>query len=209
MLFEEDPNKDNILSIISDFATELSIHKSVAEQAVARSDTYNAMVILYSNSNTKHLLVLPTAKSFVDILPQVSEILHLYSALQSYAALIVLPSKASVDGEIYESINFFIAARHAAFIYYAPYKIENNTCVWNENSFFSEELLESNLDANGKDLANVIRAHIQLDKSPFTASEVLNYLSYHEYPIQFLDENNVITYIDMSSYDYSLTDHIT
>lgn len=203
MLFEQDPHKDDILEIISDFDDELSIHKTLVEKSFERSESYSPMMIFYTDPSIKSMLVVPDNQSFTDLLPKISEVMHLYSAIGSSSVLVTIASKIAIDDVNYDSVNFFIAARHAAYIYYMPYTVENNKIIWHDEIGFAQELLSTDFDTNGQDLINIIRAHVHVENPAFNASEVLNYLSYQGYAIQFIDPNNTVPYIDMSPYSYT------
>lgn len=203
MLFDQDPHKNDILEIVSDFQDELSIHKTLVEKAFDRSEKYSPMLIFYTDPSTKNIVVVPDTEVFVDLLPKISETMHLFNALESSAVIVSIASKIAIDDVTYDSINFFIAARHVAYIYYMPYTVDNNKITWYDEVCFAQELLSTDFDTNGQDLINIIRGHVHVEKSPFSASEVLNYLSYRGYAIQFMDPNNTVPYIDMSPYNYT------
>lgn len=203
MLFEQDPHKDDILEIVADFQDELSVHKVLVEKSFDRSEKYSPMLIFYTDPVVKNTVVVPHHDNFNDLLPRVSEIMHLFSALDCSSVIVSIASKIAIDDVDYDSVNFFIAARHAAYIYYMPYRVEDNSIKWYDEVCFAQELLSTDFDINGQDLINIIRAHVHLEKPAFSASEVLNYLSYQGYAIQFMDPNNTVPYIDMSPYSYT------
>jgi hypothetical protein len=201
-----DSNYEPLSHLIADFADEVDVHKTVIERSFEQRETPCIMCIFYSSAAQKDYLVIVSQQdSFAETLPKLSEVLHLFAARKSHSVLLTVPSKIAVNDVVYDSINFFVAAYQMAYIYYLPYTRTDTNVIWHDDLSYIGELVLAELDQNGVDFVNILHAHVNIDAAPFEASEVLNYLSYHGFAIQSLNEHNVASYIDMSTFEYHST----
>lgn len=205
-----DTHYPSITELIANFAEEVDVQKPVFERMVTDSETLCTMCVFYTSSIQKdYLVVIPQSNSFDESLPKLSEALHLFSARNCHSVLVTIPSKVALDNVVYSSINFFIAATHAAYVYYLPYTVTqdpdtgHSVIIWHDNISFAEQLSTADIDQSGIDFVNLLHAHVNVEAAPFDASEVLNYLSYHGFAIQGLNEHSVVPYIDMSVFEYT------
>lgn len=208
MTLLQDSHYSDICQMITDFADEVNVHKTVIENSVERRDSPNIMCVFYTHPHQKdYLVVVPEHDTFANALPKISEALHLFRARGCSAVLIAVATKIAVNDVVYDSVNFFVASVNSAFIYYLPYTIHdldsNQTphVQWHDELSYIGEMAVAEMDQNGIDFINTIHAHVHVERAPFEASEVLNYLSYHGFALQALNEHNVVSYIDMSSFE--------
>lgn len=190
-----------IAEVVTNFDHEVDIHKTVLEASIKNGTPYCPMCIFYTSPDRKdYLITFNDFESNEAMLPKLSEALHFYSARDCSAVVISIVSRLNLDDVMYDSLNFFIAARHAAYIYYLPFSHNEGVVTWHTESSLITELAHAEMDATGSSFVNLLHAHINVDTSVFDAAEVLNYLSYHNFAIQPLDENNIVSYIDLSSF---------
>lgn len=207
MALTEDPHYDSISMLIQNIADEVDIHKSVLEKMVLNGEPYAPMCIFYNDASTKHYLVVPKFDGDLKaLMPKLSAAMHLYTALDSYSALITIASKIGIDDVIYDSINFFIVSKQMAFAYYLPYTQVNGEITWHEDLSYVIELASAEMDQAGMDFVHMVHAHVHTENAPFDSSEILNYLSYHGFAIQSLNPSKIVPYIDISSFVYTNTE---
>lgn len=203
MSLSDSQHYENVVALIEDFAAEVDIHKDIFQRTLAEQEPHCSVCVFYASPDQKdYLIVIPSQSNFSELLPKISEALHFYSARKSHVVLITVISKIAVDDIIYDSINFFVASPYSAYVYYLPYTVEDNVAVWHDNIAFIDVLATAEMDQNGADFVNLVHAHVHVDGAAFEPAEILNYLSYQGFAIQSLNPANVVSYIDMSTFEY-------
>jgi hypothetical protein len=199
----DDSHYENLSTLVEDFDSEVNVHKIVVESSFATHEHPCPMLVFYDTARQKdYLVVVHGTNSFEEVLPKISEALHLYSARSSHSVIVSVVSKIALNDVIYDSLNFFLASSDMGYVYYLPFTQEGETITWHDDLSFIDELATAQMDQNGSDFMHLLHAHVHTDFSPFDAPTVLNYLSYHGFAIQSLNPHNVVSYIDMSNFDY-------
>lgn len=172
-------NFNSISDLITDIENEIKICKSLLESVKSENNSeYVPMIVFYSNSDTKQLVVAPkSTQDFDEKMLAIAEAMHLFTPLESYAAILSLTTKMKHDDELYEALTLHVLSQDHAYNIILPYQFINNTVVWNDDLAYSSMIDEEDIDDTGKDIVSMLYLFVHIEKSIFSPSEILSYLS--------------------------------
>ena len=189
---------DDIKLVVDNIEEEVSVLKTLLEKGYQEGYAYSPMVVFYKDPKTKTIVVSPSDNdTFAGRMYAISEILHLHTAMYSWSSVVSFTSTVEVDGEEKSALNIFVMCELSAYIITLPFIAEGSNVTWfpELDSLHTSETIE--LDESGRDLLTMFNIYIRLIKSPFTAPEILSYLSSKNMAISQLDSIKV-PYFDMS-----------
>lgn len=192
-------NLNKISNFVANFESEVAILKTVVESSHSRNETFCPMIVFYNDPNTKSIVVVPQYSNDHSIMMRsIADTMHLYTALNSFCATICFTSKGIIDDSQTDLLNIFIVSDDAAFHVQAIFNIENDRIVWNDNLNYIDVNDNSNeFSEKSKDFFSMLYNYSHIENNPFSAQEILSYLSSRGAEIAQINSN--ILYVDFSN----------
>ena len=180
--------------------TEISILKSVVESSVTTSNTVDPLVVFFQDDDNKSAIVgFLKTDSLEDTIVKFSEVMHLYGAINSSAAIVVMTAKMDHDNTIYETLNLFALTDSKGWVITLPYLVQNKSVVWYDNLSEILDIDDAQYDGPMKEMVSMLYFLTHLDNQAYTAPEILSYLSTTGATVH-LCEGHEIGYYDMSNH---------
>lgn len=181
---------------------ETTVLKTIVENCAQRGEQMTPMVIFYKDQNTRQTVTSyqPT-DDFIATMGSLSEILHLFPALESYAALTTMPSKILINDQELPCLNIFLFSSVDAWYMALPFTInDDNTVTWydDDEHIVVNHVDDQEFDDTGKDLVSMMYLYSHLTSTQFTVAEILSYLSTKDVTINFMTDD-VPSFYDFSS----------
>lgn len=171
-------NLEPITTYIKDIESEIAILKTVHESCTAKDYEFVPMVVFYTNSETKDLVVAPAHyRDLTEKMVSIAECLHLYAAIHASAAYVAMQSKLQLNDIEYNAITISVVCNERAWNISLPYTVENNTVTWHNEMSTLHEFDDDIADDVSKDIINMFYNFTHLEAISFTAAEILSYLS--------------------------------
>ena len=127
----------DIAKVCINLSTEVKILQSLCETMFFSQKKYQPMATFYSDSSTRFItLTISPQTNFEDSLIRLSEILHLYSAIEAQSAIVSLTAKVNINDNSYESLMIFILSEEHAWHMMLPYTFDSDQNVrWLNDHF--------------------------------------------------------------------------
>lgn len=169
----------DIAKVCINLDTEVKILQSLCETMFSSQKKYQPMATFYSDSSTRFItLTISPQTNFEDSLIRLSEILHLYSAINAQSAIVSLTAKVNINDNSYESLMIFILSEEHAWHMMLPYTFDSDQNVhWLNDHFETNEIYTEDHQNISKDMMNIFFLFTHTTPSPYSTSEVLSYLS--------------------------------
>lgn len=188
---------ESVKNCIEEIENEVAIMKMVVESSVSKNHGFVPMVVFYSSSTTKEFVVAPEAgNTFDSKMKSISEVLHLYSAAKSYAAIVSFNIKAEINDQTYDMINMYVLTASNAYVIQIPFLVDNNKVEWQNDMFSCTSIDELETDAIAKNVLTMFYHFTHIENPGFTVEELMSYLSFKGAEIAQM--NSKYKYIDFS-----------
>lgn len=178
---------------------EIDILKHTVEKCVLEGGRYSPMLTFMSSISERMLTVtIPYQDNYEDTFLRIAEVLHLYSALESYSVVVSLSAKKEINNQQYDVLTVFTLTDNYAGILSIPYTVDSSKVViWHDDLFEMENIDDQDFDPTTKDMITMFFFFTHIEKPAYSASEVLSYLSRIGCAIYMFDKFNV-SYFDLT-----------
>lgn len=185
--------------LYKDIDKELVLLKSLLETQHSNNMTYNPMSVFIDSKHEKMLAITsPKLSTFQENTINIAEMLHLYTALDSFSSIVSLTSKINIDGNDYNNLSIFLVSDQNAYIFILPYRInDDNKIQWLTEHESCVNVADTEPSSEIKDFVTMLFVYTHLPMPVFTIAEILSYLSYNQYGI--LDFRKKYNYFEMSN----------
>lgn len=178
---------------------EIDTLKHTVEKCVAQNGHYSPMLTFMSSRDERMLTVaVPHQNNLEDTFVRIAEVLHLYSAINSYSVILSMVTKKEINDYQYDTLTVFTLTSDFAGILSIPYTVDSsNVLTWCDDLFQMEDIDDQDFDPTTKDMITMFFFFTHVEKPAYTASEVLSYLSRIGCAIYMFDKFDV-PYFDLT-----------
>ena len=187
-----------VIKSCKEINTEISILRSVVESSATTNTIVDPLVIFFQDDDSRSVVIgFHKPNSLEDTIVRFSEVMHLYGAIDSSAAIVVMTAKMNNDNTIYETLNLFLLTENKGWVITLPYIIHNNIVTWYDDLSEIIDVDDTHYDGSMKEMISMLYFLTHVSNQAYTAPEILSYLSTTGATIHFC-EGYKIGYYDMS-----------
>lgn len=191
---------EEITKFIEDIDFQINTQKDLFQNAVMNNQLPSPMVIHYKNPNSPYLTIAsPVSEIFEDTIMHISTALHLYPIIPSVACYVTLSSNYVIDEVSFPALNMFVMFHSNAYTFTFPYSKNENQFEWLDNHVYISQVDDQTLDDVGKGILTSFYLFVNSSGLPFTAKEVLSYMSTTGHAFVFNEESDSIKYLNFSN----------